>query len=111
VTAFEDYSRCEYSHSRKEQFSVKAPISSDGITEFIWISVTAMENQMIYGTLANQPVALNGLASGDRVRVPVSTLCDWIYTRDGQDHGGFSIQILSDLADQRSNRYLTPDDV
>jgi uncharacterized protein YegJ (DUF2314 family) len=110
VTAFENHARSELPQSSTEQFSVKAPVSVNGVTEFIWISVTAMENQIIYGTLSNQPVNLNGLSKGDRVRVPVSALDDWIYSLRGQTHGGFTVKILSDLARRNLGQYLTPDD-
>jgi uncharacterized protein YegJ (DUF2314 family) len=105
VTAFEDHARCELPPTVKEQFSIKAPVSVDNITEYIWVSVTAIENQIIYGRLANDPVSLNGRYQGDRVRVPVEQVNDWIYSDRGQRYGGFSVEILNELARQRSRLF------
>lgn len=111
VTAFEIDARSEQEMEQPEQFSVKAPITVNQITEFIWITVTAIENQIIYGLLCNQPVSLEGLSKGDRVRVSVNRLNDWIYSHRGTSYGGFTVQILHDLANERTKTYLAPDDV
>ena len=101
VTAFENHARSEESDLFDDQFSVKAPVSVDGITEFIWLTVTAIENQIIYGLLCNYPVSLHGLSKGDRVRVPVERINDWIYSQNGRKSGGFTVKILHDLANQK----------
>jgi uncharacterized protein YegJ (DUF2314 family) len=67
------------------------------MTEYMWVSVSALENGMIYGRLDNEPVELKRLRSGDRVRVPVAELNDWLYTRGDLLAGGFTIDVLSRL--------------
>lgn len=75
-------------------FSVKAPLGYGGCTEFMWLSVGAIENEIIYGRLDNDPVSLSKMKAGDRVRVPVAKLNDWLYIAGDQQQGGFTVAIL-----------------
>jgi uncharacterized protein YegJ (DUF2314 family) len=78
-----------------ENFSVKAPVSHSGNTEFIWVTVTALEGDTIYGELANDPADLGPLKHGSKVTVPVSELNDWVYTdADGNLNGGFTMEAM-----------------
>ncbi|MEM7782305.1 MAG: DUF2314 domain-containing protein [Planctomycetota bacterium] len=77
-------------------FSVKAPITVGDNTEFIWINVTAVENGIIYGELANEPVDLGNLQLGSRVRTKVDDLNDWAYFDGDQSKGLFTLQVLAD---------------
>ncbi|MDG1875155.1 MAG: DUF2314 domain-containing protein [Mariniblastus sp.] len=101
-SAFEAFMRDEH-RDESRKFSVKTQITYGGRTEYIWMIVTSIENQIIYGTLANQPVALGNLAAGDRVRVSVGQLSDWVYPDGGLMIGGFTIKVLSDQANQKAN--------
>ncbi|MCB1306112.1 MAG: DUF2314 domain-containing protein, partial [Leptospiraceae bacterium] len=55
-----------------DHFSIKAPVTSDGVTEYIWIEVTGLERDYIHGLLGNEPVALEGFHLGSVVEIPVS---------------------------------------
>ena len=80
-------------------FSAKAPITRGGNTEFIWLTVTALENDVIYGELANEPVDLPGLKLGSTVKTPVGDLNDWGYLdRAGEFVGGFTIKAVEQAA-------------
>lgn len=82
-----------------ENFAVKAPITRGGNTEFIWLTVTALENDVIYGELANEPVDLPGLKLGSTVKAPVGDLNDWGYLdRAGEFVGGFTIKAVEHAA-------------
>ncbi|MBI3865394.1 MAG: DUF2314 domain-containing protein [Planctomycetia bacterium] len=94
ITAFEA--------SRGENFSIKAPITRDGNTEYIWISVTSLEGDLIYGTLGNDPVNLGSLKLGSKVSVPVAELNDWCYIdAEGDLTGGFTIKAVQEAARRR----------
>lgn len=84
-------------------FSVKVPVREGKQTEYMWLSVSALENEMIYGRLDNEPVAMKRLHAGDRFRVPVRDLNDWLYTRGDTLAGGFTIDVLANLP-KRPNR-------
>jgi uncharacterized protein YegJ (DUF2314 family) len=76
-------------------FSVKVPVREGKQTEYMWLSVSALEHEMIYGRLDNEPVAMKRLHAGDRLRVPVRDLNDWLYTRGDTLAGGFTIEVLA----------------
>jgi uncharacterized protein YegJ (DUF2314 family) len=84
-----------YEADAGENFSVKAPVSHSGNTEFIWITVTSLEGDKIYGELGNEPGNLGPLNLGSRVSVPVSELNDWCYIDfKGNMIGGYTVEVV-----------------
>jgi uncharacterized protein YegJ (DUF2314 family) len=84
-----------------ENFSVKAPITRADNTEFIWISVTSLEGERVYGELGNDPANLGSLKLGSKVSVPVADLNDWCYIdRQGNLSGGFTIEAVRQAAER-----------
>ncbi len=76
-------------------FSVKIPVREGKLTEYMWLSVSALEHEMIYGRLDNEPVSMRRIHAGDRLRIPVRDLNDWLFTRGDTVAGGFTIDVLS----------------
>ncbi len=94
VTAFEA--------ANGKSFSAKAPISHADTTEFIWLTVTAVEGDRIYGTLANDPVDLGPLKLGSKVTVKLAELNDWCYVdSQGNMQGGFTIAAVGEALRRR----------
>jgi uncharacterized protein YegJ (DUF2314 family) len=88
-----------YEENAGENFSVKAPITREGNTEFIWISVTSLEGERIYGTLGNDPGNLGSLKFGSKVSVPLEDLNDWCYIDPkGKLQGGFTIEAVQEAS-------------
>jgi len=84
---------------------VKAGITVDDVTEFIWIEVLGLEPDFIHGTLANDPVDLGDLALGSRVEVPLADLSDWAYAKgDGPPVGLFSVQAVNAARTRKDDR-------
>lgn len=79
-----------------QTFSVKAPVSREGNTEFIWIEVTAIEGENIRGDLGNDPVDLGRLKMGDEVVVPVADLNDWVYAKGDDLIGLFTVKVINE---------------
>jgi len=77
-----------------QTFYVKATFRERGETEFMWLTVTALEHDFIYGVLDSEPLYMKAVRQGDRVRVELHDVSDWVYTQDGQMHGGFSFKVL-----------------
>lgn len=77
-----------------QHFTVKAPMGDGARKEFIWVEVTALEGDRIIGELANDPVNLPGLRCGDKVTARVEDLNDWIYMKNGDMVGGFTVKVL-----------------
>jgi uncharacterized protein YegJ (DUF2314 family) len=78
-------------------FAVKAPITDGNNTEFMWAAVTAIEGDLVLGTLENEPVDLKNFRYGGRVRIPSIDLNDWIISEGDSHRGGFTINVLTDL--------------
>lgn len=77
------------------EFMVKAPVERNGVTEFIWINVTAMEGDRLYGTLGNEPFQLAGLTLGSKVSVSATDLNDWGYLDSTEKLiGGFTMEAM-----------------
>ena len=84
-----------YEAQAGENFTVKAPVSYGEKTEYIWISVTAIEGENVYGQLANDPGDLGPLKLGSKVSVPVAELNDWCYIDPATKlQGGFTIEAV-----------------
>jgi uncharacterized protein YegJ (DUF2314 family) len=93
--------------SPEDKHLVKASIPKQGRegSEVIWIDVTGLEPDFIHGTLANQPVDLGDLNSGDAVEVPVENLYDWVILGEGMDEplGLFTEKVVREVQ-QESRR-------
>ena len=87
-----------------QAFSVKAPLCDSTGCEQIWLTVTAVENGVIYGVVGNEPVRLKRYKIDDRARVPLTELSDWMYFDEGELHGGYTIEVLSRVAAERARR-------
>lgn len=85
-----------YEQGAGEAFSVKAPVTVADNTEYIWLSVTAIEGDRIYGTLDNDPGNLGRLKRGSKVSVAVADLADWMYISTKKRLvGGFTLAAVS----------------
>jgi uncharacterized protein YegJ (DUF2314 family) len=88
-----------------ENFSVKAPVTRGANTEFIWLSVTSLEGDRIYGELGNEPGNLGSLKLGSKVSVLVSDLNDWCYLDpQGKVAGGFTVEAVTKAQRRRRAR-------
>jgi uncharacterized protein YegJ (DUF2314 family) len=84
----------------EQKFAVKARLGDGEHFEFMWLSVTGMENGYVYGRLDNEPLEVTGLRLGDKVRVPDRELSDWIYTDGDRTVGGFTIEVLRRIQEE-----------
>jgi len=84
----------------EQSFSAKARIGDGENFEYMWMSVTGLENGIIYGRLDNDPIEITSIRCGDRVRVSVKELNDWLYTNDEEVHGGFTIEVLRRIQEE-----------
>lgn len=99
-----DFVRAFENRSTDQTFSVKAPLCDNNGCEQIWLSVTALENDMVYGIVGNEPVHLTRFKLDDRARVACKDISDWMYFEDGTLHGGFTIEVLSRMAAEHARR-------
>jgi uncharacterized protein YegJ (DUF2314 family) len=86
-----------------QTFAVKAKVTeADGPSEYVWLAVTALEGDGIYGILDNEPVLLRHRHRGDRARVLVSSLQDWLCFDGARGMGGFTIAVLQQILREQS---------
>ena len=86
-------------------FAVKAPITRKGNTEFIWVQVTAIENDIILGELGNEPANLPGLKLGSRVRTSVEDVNDWGYVSPTEEFVGcFTVKAVMEAARKQQKK-------
>ncbi len=79
-----------------ESFGVKFPFDTPDKDrkEFMWVQVTKISDDLVMGTLANEPVLAQDIKLGDKVQKKVSEMSDWMYYKDGEIVGGFSVKVL-----------------
>ncbi len=78
-----------------EHFSVKGPFTDGKETEFMWINVRELTTSTIKGALGNEPAGLSGLKEGDPVELKLDDVNDWMYIKDEQMIGGFTLEALA----------------
>jgi uncharacterized protein YegJ (DUF2314 family) len=93
VAAFE--ARHDLHGDDEPPFLVKAPFTDGQHVEYMWVRVTGIENQIIYGVLENTPASVQSISEGQRVRVRLENLNDWMCILDGQPAGAFTLQVLA----------------
>jgi uncharacterized protein YegJ (DUF2314 family) len=79
-----------------QHFAMKARFEEDDSVEFMWVTVTAIEGELVLGVLDSDPADVKSLRCGDRVRVTLDNLNDWMFV-DGDEEpvGGFTIAVLT----------------
>ena len=87
--------------SPEQMFAMKAEFSEGETREFMWLQVTAIENDTIYGTLDSDPVHIKRVSAGSRVQVDVQSLNDWIFTKGKGTRGGFTIEAVRKAGERR----------
>lgn len=93
VAAFE--TRHDQPGGVEPPFLVKAPFTDGEHVEYMWVRVTGIENQVIYGVLENMPANVQAIRVGQRVRVRLDNLNDWMCVLDGKPAGAFTLQVLA----------------
>jgi|GEM_PF-2492293 len=77
-------------------FGIKAPVTSAGNTEFVWLEVEAIEGDQIMGELNNDPVELPGIKIGAKLTIDLADLNDWTLTEGEEMKGGYTMKVLID---------------
>ncbi len=102
VAAFE--SRHEEQGGDDPPFLVKAPFTDGEHVEYMWVRVTGIENDVVYGVLENTPANVRSVKEGNRVRVRLDNLNDWMCILDGQPAGAFTLQVLAKKSRQEDQQ-------
>lgn len=87
--------------------AVKAPFADDGdlrgdSAEHMWIATVDFDGRRIAGEVLNQPRALESVALGDRVELPLERISDWMYASRGRVCGAFTVSVIRASMDRRA---------
>lgn len=77
-------------------FLVKAKFEEGDTVEHMWVSVHAIEGDMVRGILENTPNALKGVHAGEVVDLEAGEISDWIYPRGDESVGGFTQDVIAE---------------
>ncbi len=83
-----------------ESFAAKFPFEAPDQKEFMWVEVVSINGDTIVGRLGNDPVWVKDLKLGDEVKMKVSQLSDWMYLKDGEIVGGYTVKVLMEKQQQ-----------
>lgn len=91
---FDEFLSAFTNRADDDHFAVKARFMDDYGREYMWVTVTAVDGQHIYGQLDNDPATVRAIRRGQPVRVLRSGLNDWLFTKGGERVGGFTVKVL-----------------
>jgi len=77
-------------------FIVKMEFNEHDKVEFMWVSVIRSDGDTIHGDLENHPHELTAVKKGQNVSVPVSALNDWVFIKEEESVGGFTLKVVGD---------------
>jgi uncharacterized protein YegJ (DUF2314 family) len=79
-----------------EELLVKAKFSTDaGEVEWMWMNVVSYRGTTLEGMLANDPRVVTTLRDGSKVKVKFADVADYLYEKDGESKGGYSIEVFN----------------
>jgi uncharacterized protein YegJ (DUF2314 family) len=80
-----------------QHFAAKGYFGAKGTGEYMWITVTSINGDVIVGTLDNLPGAVKDLHVGDRVEIKTAELNDWLIVEGDKKTltGGYTIEVVS----------------
>ena len=84
-----------------ESFSAKFPFDAPDQKEFMWVEVVSINGDTVVGRLGNDPVWVKDLKLGDEVTMKLSQLSDWMYLKDGEIVGGYTVKVLMEKQQQQ----------
>ncbi len=73
-------------------FAVKKPCYENGQIEHIWLTDVRFVGKRFQGRIDNQPRKITGLKMGQLVSVNPNEISDWMYVRNGQLVGGYTLR-------------------
>jgi len=86
-------------------FSVKMRFTYGDINgEHMWLSDLHMIGGQLFGVLKNEPLHVEGIKSGDTLRVNRNDISDWMYIKNGKLQGGYTIKAFYNNMDEKDKK-------
>jgi uncharacterized protein YegJ (DUF2314 family) len=77
-----------------EQFSVKGVFRDGNEEELMWVHVSDIESGVIFGVLGNCPAYVTNVRQGNRVRLDLDDIIDFMHADGQKTFGGFTDAIV-----------------
>ena len=74
-------------------FGLKKRFVENENVEDIWLTNIKFENGNYFGIL-NEPYKIKNVKAGDRIQIGKKDICDWMFIKNSQVHGGYTIEIF-----------------
>jgi len=85
------------SEEDSDRFIVKAEFREGKQCEYMWVTVSSIDDDGVRGTLMNDPHELLDIHRGAEVHFELDRLNDWIYPDRDEEHvGGFTLDVLAE---------------
>jgi uncharacterized protein YegJ (DUF2314 family) len=75
-------------------FGIKALFATKTRREHLWVNDPTWDGRCFVGRLGNDPEIIRKLAAGDRCKVELARLSDWMFVRRSKLVGGETIRLL-----------------
>lgn len=76
-------------------FGLKKKFEENGNVEHIWIrNIQGFENGKYIGVIDNLPEKIKSVKLGDTVEINEKDISDWMYIKNSELHGGYTIRLL-----------------
>ena len=69
-------------------------VDGEEVGEHMWINDVEFDGETIYGTLVNEPDAVQNVKVGDQISAKFTDMSDWLFAIGGRAYGGFSVQAM-----------------
>ena len=78
-------------------FSIKMKFEENGDVEHIWLGdIRKLENGNYIGIINNFPEKIKSIKLGDTIEVEKEEISDWMYLKNSELYGGYTIRLLRD---------------
>jgi uncharacterized protein YegJ (DUF2314 family) len=76
-------------------FGLKKKFEENGNVEHIWIgNIQGIEKGKYVGVIDNLPEKIKAVKLGDTVQIDRKEISDWMYIKNSELHGGYTIRLL-----------------
>lgn len=72
--------------------------------EHMWLNDIDFDGRYVSGTLLNEPNWIKSVKKGDRVRVPLKEIGDWMYAISGVVYGAYTVNLMRSRMEPRERR-------
>ena len=89
-----------------DEFSLKVKFETKNGYEHIWTYGIVYEDSTYYGFIDEDPISAINVKRGDRIKVTIDNLSDWIYADKGVLIGGFTIRAFrNQMSDEEKKKF------